>query len=178
MNAQDLNIKSFLDELYQQTGGDMAAQASMYDVGAAIGLEKAEAGSLAEELMVQGLVELKTLAGGIGITAEGLATLGVAASSPQSTDPLQGFGEGPVTDDKDRQLIDLLTTEVKNELAERKVDFELLEEIILDLKSIEVQLLSPKPKIAVFRELFRSLHGALSAAKIDNTASKLAAVIA
>ncbi len=178
MNGQDLNIKSFLDELYRQTGGDTVAQASMYDVGAAIGLEKSEAGSLAEELMVQGLVELKTLAGGIGITAEGLSTLGVTASSPQSTDPLQGFGEGPVTGDKDRQLIHQLTAEIKSKIVERQVDFELLEEIVLDLKTIEVQLLSPKPKIGVFQELFRSLHGALATAKIDDTASKLASIIA
>jgi aspartate racemase len=49
----------------------------MYEVGRSLGLGKVEAGALAEELMVAGLVELKTLAGAITITADGLRYLGL-----------------------------------------------------------------------------------------------------
>jgi hypothetical protein len=177
MNVDDLNNKSYLDELYRKTGGDTEAQVSMHDIGAAIGLDKAEAGSIAEELMVQGLVELRTRAGGIGITAEGLENLGVSVSPPKSADTLLNFGEGPVAGDADRQMINLFADEIKIEISGQQIDFDLLEEIVLDLKTIEVQLLSPRPKIAVLRELFRSLHGTLEAAKCDDSAAKLAGVI-
>lgn len=177
MNIDDLNIKSYLDELYRMTGGESEAQVSMHDIGTAIGLDKTEAGSIAEELMVQGLVELKTLAGGIGITAEGLENLGVSISPPTSSDTLLNFGKGPLADDADRQIINFFADEIKNEISGRKIDFDLLEEIVLDLKTIELQLLSPRPKIAVLRELLRSLHGALEAANCDNTAAKLVSII-
>ncbi len=78
MDSEDLKSKDYLEELYRQTGGDVEVQVSMYDVGAAIGLDKTEAGSLAEQLMVQGQTELRTLAGGISITPEGLAVLGIS----------------------------------------------------------------------------------------------------
>jgi len=36
--------------LYTQTQGDTAKQVSMYDIGASIGLEKTDAGTMAESL--------------------------------------------------------------------------------------------------------------------------------
>jgi hypothetical protein len=167
MHINDLNLKSYLDELYRQTAGNTEAQVSMYDLGAAIGLDKAEAGSVAEQLMVLGQVELRTLAGGISITPEGLAFLGIAV--PPATPAEYGFslGKGPVADENDRRTIHLLTQKIKDALSGHGVEYELLEEIILDLKTIDVQMLSPKPKIAVLREIMRSLHKAFAAADVD-----------
>ena len=105
MNPDDLPGKSFLDELYLRTKGDSAAQVSMYDVGATLGLSKAESGSLAESLMVEGLVELKTLAGGIGITSEGLAILGITAAAPVAAGQTPCFGSGPLATDSDLRMI-------------------------------------------------------------------------
>ena len=76
--------RDYLYELYTISEGDTNSEVSMYDVGAALGLEKADAGTIAEELMVEGWVELKTLAGGISITAEGLKALNVKDPSAGS----------------------------------------------------------------------------------------------
>lgn len=177
MDIDDLNLKSYLEELYRQTAGNTEAQVSMYDLGAAIGLDKAEAGSVAEQLMVQGQVELRTLAGGISITSEGLAFLGIAVPTAASTENGFSLGKGPVVNENDRRTIHLLTQEIKNGLSGLSVDYELLEEIILDLKTIDVQMLSPKPKIAVLREIMRSLHNAFAAADAGKVANLLKTVI-
>lgn len=176
MDLDELHGRNFLDELYRQTRGDTAVQVSMYEVGAALGLNKGEAGSLAESLIVDGLVELKTLAGGIGITDEGLASLGFAAPSGPAAGAAISLSSGPVATEQDRLTIADLIRQIKDALPGRSLAYEQLEEIVIDLKTVELHLLSPRPKVAVLRELCRSLHDALAAAGIE-TATVLKAVV-
>ena len=164
MDNDDLKNIGYLEELYRQTGGDIEVQVSMYDLGAAIGIDKAEAGSLAEQLMVQGQAELRTLAGGISITPEGLAALGISSPPEHSAENSLHLGDGPVADETDGHTVHLLTEEIKNEISVHSLDYNLLEEIVLDLKTIEVHMLSPRPKISVIREIFRSLQATLETA--------------
>ncbi len=177
MATEENKGKEYLDQLYRLTGGDIQAQVSMYEIGAAIGLEKSAAGSLAEELMVQGQAELRTLAGGISITVDGLSALGIAVATPQSAKSGFQLGQGPVADDNDRGTMQQIAEEIKKSITGLHLEYNLLEEIVLDLKTIEVQLLSPKPKIAVLREILRSLHAALAAAHVDKTAALLKSLI-
>ena len=177
MDFDEPNIKGFLEELYKQTGGDFEKQVSMYDVGAAVGLDKTEAGSLAEELIVQEQVELKTLAGGISMTTEGLAILGIPVPTSPSAESCFQLGEGPVAEEDDRRTVDLLLEEIKNEMSNLDLKYDLLEEIVLDLKTIEVYMLSPRPKIAVLRELFRSLQNAFESVDAVKVAGRLRAIV-
>jgi len=177
MDIDDHSLKSYLEELYRRTDGNTEAQVSMYDLGAAIGLDKTEAGSVAEQLMVQGQAELRTLAGGISITPEGLTSLGIAVPAAAMVKSGFSLGKGPVADENDRRTIHQLTQEIKDALVGLSVEYELLEEIILDLKTIDVQLLSPKPKIAVLREIMRSLHNALTTADAGKVTDLLNPVI-
>ncbi|MGB3212328.1 MAG: hypothetical protein WBB19_16620 [Desulforhopalus sp.] len=177
MDTDDLKIKGYLEELYRQTGGDNGVQVSMYDLGAAIGFEKSEAGSLAEQLMVAGHVELKTLSGGISITSEGLAALGISTASAHSAEGGYTLSDGPIADDSDRQTVHVLTEVIKKELPGQDLDFDLLEEIVLDLKTIEVHMLSQRPKTAVLREIFRSLHNVFETANVGRTAPLLKSIL-
>jgi hypothetical protein len=160
MSFDSLSIKTFLEELHRQSQGDLQFQASMYEIGASMGLAKGEAGSLAEELMVSGLVELRTLSGGISITGEGLAALGISAPPTASANVTQQFSAGPVADKADCEMLGDLIAIMKSNLCGLKMEYQQLEQIVIDLKAIEIQLLSPSPKVAVFRELLRSLHSA------------------
>jgi len=63
----------FLDELYRQTQGDPSIMVSMYEIGEALGLDRNASLRTAEDLLGTGLAEIKTLNGGIGITAQGAA---------------------------------------------------------------------------------------------------------
>ncbi|WP_457577315.1 hypothetical protein, partial [Desulfomarina sp.] len=150
-------IKPFLTELYNQTGGNMEQQVSMYDIGRAIGLDKAEAGATAEEIMIQGLAELKTLSGGIAITRQGLEELGITekTTNPEKTGLV--LGDGPTVEESEKKGIADLLNEIRLATAQGNMEYELLEEIIFDIKTLEIQLLSPRPKTAVIREILLAL---------------------
>ncbi len=147
---------AYLYELYTRTGGGLDAQVSMYDVGQALGMGRNEAGTMAESLYIQGLAELKTLSGGIGITREGLTVLDI--TKDDGPDASLSLGKGPVLDDQGRTAIDIILPEIKKNLADNKMAYPQIEEMILDIKTIEVQMLSPKPKTAIIREVLKSIY--------------------
>ncbi len=177
MDIDDLMIKGFLEQLYRQTGGDAENIVSMYDVGAVIGLGKSEAGNLAEQLIVQGQVELKTLSGGVSITADGLMVLGISAPLANSPESDLRLGNGPVVNDADRDNIDRIIQKIKEELSDQSLEYDLLEEIIIDLKTIEVYMLSPRPKVSVLLEIFRSLKDAFETVRSSKIATLLTTII-
>ena len=47
----------------------------MYDIGGLLGMDRDTASSMAQELMGQQLAEIRTLSGGIGISADGAARI-------------------------------------------------------------------------------------------------------
>lgn len=179
MDNNNITNTTYLAELYRQTKGDTEAKVSMVDVGSAIGFDETEAKTTAENLMILGLVELKTLSGGIGITTEGLEELGITpspASDHTSNENMQ-LGQEIVLDEKGRQVIENMLAELKIELASTKLEYPLLEENIIDIKTMEVQLLSPKPKIAIIREILRSLAATISRPDSSELSDKLATLL-
>lgn len=165
MNNDEMTSTSYLQELYNTTQGDPEVTVSMHDIGLAIGIEKAEAGRIAEELMVTGHIELKTLAGGISITDEGLASLGITPQSSKNESSLKLSAERIISDE-DRQVIDTILGNIKNGLAAQKYEYHVIEQIVLDIKVIELHLLSPSPKTDAILALFHSLADCF--AKNDN----------
>ncbi len=177
MESENMTAKNYLDEIYRQTDGNIDTQISMYDVGTSLGLEKGEASSIAQNLIVEGLVELQTLAGGISITLDGLKSLGITPSIPAVSDDTPVLGNGPVMNEGDSMVVTTLLGEVKKHLSSFTTDYPVLEEIIIDIKTIELQMLSPNPKNGVIRELLQSLHTALSSQKDSSIAQRLQATI-
>lgn len=57
MSSEDVQMNNYLQQLYQMSGGDVSAEVSMYEIGAALGLDKSEAGSVAEDLIIDGYAE-------------------------------------------------------------------------------------------------------------------------
>ncbi len=66
------NLPLFIVELYHRTLGDGSVKVSMFDIGESLGLDRKLTLRIAEELIGTGLAEIKTLSGGIGITADGV----------------------------------------------------------------------------------------------------------
>jgi hypothetical protein len=64
--------RQFLLQLYQQTKGDPTVQVSMYDLGEELGLDRKASSRVAEQLIALQLIEIVTLAGGIGISTDGV----------------------------------------------------------------------------------------------------------
>jgi len=178
MDSNDHYDTLYLNELYKQTEGNTETQVSMFDIGIAIGLEKIEASAAAENLMIQGMAELKTLSGGIGITDQGLEELGFANSgSADSTTVDLHLGTGPILDDSGRRAIETLLAEIKTETSRIQTDYDHLEECIIDIKTIEVQLLSANPKVGIIREVLRSLSATINSPDNKTLSNKLKALL-
>jgi hypothetical protein len=162
----------YLQQLFQSTEGQANAQVSMFEVGATIGMDKGQAGKIAEELIGNGYVEVKTLSGGIGITDQGIAAVRTDEAAPAAADDLT-INSGPVLNDTGRQAVETVLSELRTQVAAANFDYERIEELVMDIKTIEVQLLSPKPKTAIIREVLMSLRSALEMAGEKQIASRL-----
>lgn len=167
----------FLLELYNQTEGDTDRQVSMHDIGAAIGMEKADASTLAEDLIMDMLVELKTLSGGIGITAKGLEKLQQLGMVRSSATTAYRLSREKVATADDLDAIHTIIKEIQLSIPQADSEFENLEELIIDLKTLEVQLLSPRPKTSVVREILRSLYDCMNRQKPIPVAEQISVIL-
>lgn len=179
MDPNGTDDQSYLAELYNLTAGDLNAQVSMYDVGAALNLDKEVAGKLAEDLIGNGLVEVKTLSGGIGITALGIEQVQAAGLAGGVATGTLSLGDGSVLETEGKEAVATVLHDIKSALGQQTAPYDRLEEIVIDIKTLEVQLLSPSPKTAIVREVLRSMGQSLGSAgcaelshTIDNMISR------
>ncbi len=176
MKIDSPESRAFLFELYTMTGGDEAMQVSMHDVGERLGLEKSQSGTMAENLFIQGLAELKTLSGGIGITRQGLKVLDIKPP-PKPGDEFLELGAGPVLKEKNMEAVEKIMLETKDAIASSTIQYPEIEEMVIDIKTMDVQMLSPQPKTQIIREILRSIHSRVSANGPEPLAGKLEALI-
>lgn len=158
----DEDGQQFLIQLFEQTRGDTSAQVSMYDVGKDIGLDRDTSSRVAEGLIGLQLVEILTLSGGIGISTEGAdevkRLMGGTALTGESPHKLT---DQPIMDPISAQLVEQAVGELKSKAGNWGLDFAGLSELMADLKTIDAQLSSSRPKTAIIRECLRSLKETL-----------------
>ena len=115
MNSKEIDKigQQFLLQLYEQTKGDSTVQVSMYDIGDQMGLERDVASTVAQELMASMLVEIRTLSGGIGLSADGSQMaqelIGPAASG---ADELAKLDDAPVLTTAGRQAVEQIASDL------------------------------------------------------------------
>ena len=176
--TMDETGRSFLTQLFEQTQGDVSAQVSMYDIGESIGLDRTTASKTAEELIGLEMIEIRTLSGGIGITDAGVSEVkGLnAADTDQISDGLT-LGSDPVLGDSIKEAVDQLVTTLKNDTGQLGLAFDQLTEYMADIKTIESQLTSSRPKTAIIRECFRSLQELLAATDAADSTARVKALL-
>ena len=178
MDRDAPEVKRYLTELCEKTQGDTGAQVSMFDVGEAIGLDKTDAGMMAEELIVEGLVELRSLSGGISITVQGLEMIqGTAGGAALKGKGLQ-LGSEPVLGEQGRQAVEIIIRDIRGAFVSDKIPLGQMEEIVIDIKTIEIQMLSPRPKTDVIRAVFLSLQAGLTGLGFGKLATEVDSLIA
>ena len=128
----------------------------MYTMGETVGLDREDSARAAEDLIAKGLVEIRTLAGGIGLSEEG-ASLLAETDEGHAADRL---GTASPLSPPQHEMVERTLTRLKTDLGERGLPFETLSEMIADIRSIEAQLASPKAKTAIIRACFDSLRDA------------------
>ncbi len=176
MDQEATQENFFLSELYAATNGDPDSQISMYDIGERLGLEKNLAGETAQALCIKGFAELKTLSGGIGITILGLKELNMAPAPDNALSALT-LGKGPVLDEESLSIVNHMADEIKKTVGTGGQSYPKMEEIIIDMKTIEVQLLSPRPKTDIIREIFRSLFHTVKDGENNELTARLGTLI-
>jgi len=153
--------RQFLKQLFEQTAGQSSRQASMYDIGAALGWNRDAASRAAQDLMAAGLVEIRTLSGGIGISADGVAVVQSALGAGNREAARARLGSSRIMDPAACQAVERVCDDIKAQAGSLGLDFDTLAELMADLKTIAEQLGSSRPKTALVREGLRSLEGVL-----------------
>ena len=164
MNELDESGQQYLLQLFEQTNGDTGAQVSMYDVGEVLGMDHDTSGRVAETLIGLQLVEIRTLSGGIGISAEGAAEVKNLMGGAVSTGEIPGqLSDQPIMDAQSCQAVQRTADALKAQTGNLGLDFDGLSELMADLKTIDAQLGSSQPKTAILRECLRSIKEILEA---------------
>jgi hypothetical protein len=179
MTFENETQKAFLLELYRSSDGAAGVQRSMHTVGAAIGLDKEHAGKTAEDLIGKGWVEIKTLSGGIGLTAEGIETAQQeGAGGGSGAGPLPKLGQALLLAESERAAVEQMLAGIRQSISGLKAEYAQLEEMVLDVKTAEVHLLSPRAKTAVIREVLRALQPVLAQTGAKQAADRIGRMIA
>jgi hypothetical protein len=180
MTASDLDETSrqFLIQLFEQTRGDSSAQVSMYDIGAVLGLERGAASKVAEELIGLQLIEIRTLSGGIAISSDG-SEIVQKFNSPGAADDskVAKLGDDRILDAAGCRAVENLGFDIKQQIASLGFDSDTRAELMADLRTIEAQLDSSRPKTAIFRECFRSIQQAFKNRKNNDLVGRVQAFI-
>ena len=171
--------RQFLIQLFEQTKGDGSIQVSMYAIGEQLELDRDSASKVAQELIGCQLVEIRTLSGGIGISADGSARVkdlvGPLASGNSAFTKLD---DEPVLDAGGQQAVGQVVSELKNQTGSLGLDFDTLSELMADLKTMQAQLDSSRPKTAIIRECLRSVLGVVKKAQSGQIVDRLRKLVA
>ncbi|MGD9058432.1 MAG: hypothetical protein PVF38_19970 [Desulfobacterales bacterium] len=160
----DESGQQYLIQLFEQTNGDTGAQVSMYDVGEVLGMDHDTSGQVAETLIGLQLAEIRTLSGGIGISAEGAAEVkGLMGDAPPAGETPGRLSDLPIMDANGCQAVEQVADALKSQTGNLRLDFDGLSELMADLKTIDAQLGSSRPKTAIIRESLRSIKAILEA---------------
>ena len=164
MGIGELNdeTRQFMIQLFEETHGDPSEQASMYDLGVKLGLDRNAASQVAEELMGLQLVEIRTLSGGIGMSAAGCELMqDLLGPTDVTGGTATKLGDELLLTPIGLEAVKEIVSDIKRDTGSLGLDFDSLTELMADLKSIDAQLESPRPKTAIVRECFISISGVL-----------------
>jgi hypothetical protein len=174
LNDVDETARQFLFQVFQQTNGDTAVQVSMYDIGEALGLDRDAALKVAEGLIGLQMVEIRTLSGGIGISAGGVAEIQqLFGDRIAPDDQFIRLGDEPILDQIRCQAVEELIAGFKARVGNLGLDFDRLTEFMADVKTIDAQLESSRPKAAIIRECLQSLKSVLEKSSENESLAKI-----
>lgn len=160
--------KKFLLHIFKQADGDVSASVSMYDIGSDMGIEKDQASSITQFLVGEGLLELVSLSGLVCLTEQGITELVASGMINTSDDKTVVFIKDTYILDKHvHQAVELLVAQIKCFVSHEGMDYELLEELLADIKTIDVQLLSPRPKTAIIKLCMGSIELVIEKTKAE-----------
>ena len=158
----DEKTRAYLKRLVERTDGDSNRQVSMYDIGTEMDLDRNESRQIAERLMAEAFVEIRSLSGAIGITRLGLDAADELVRD--ATVSRETLCSAAIMDETSVKLVEKTTSEIKSRCGNIGLEFDAVTEVIADLKSIDAQLFSPKPRTVIVREALSAIREILESA--------------
>ena len=153
----------FLQQLYHHTDGNVTAQVSMYEIGEALNLDRDASSQVAQTLIGLDLAEIKTLSGGIGISPDGIALIeGDGAGDEAGTGTGSRLSGEPVLSPADLESVEQLVGYLKEEAGGLGLSFDRLAELVADLRTIDAQLTSSRPKADIVRGCLKSIEALMA----------------
>jgi len=124
------------------------------------------------------LAEIKTLAGRIGITADGLSEV-MKNDAYKKIAGAGAFclGDAPLIDNAGQKSVEQVISSIKTKAGSLGLDYDTLEELLADLKTIDVQLTSSRPKTKIIRECFQSIIDVLQKVDADELVNQVKGLI-
>jgi hypothetical protein len=150
--------REFLLQLYEQTAGEPERQVSMYAVGERLGMDREAASQAAQALIGLELAQIRTLSGGIGISPEGAEAVREATGASGGLTALPQLGDARVLEPAPCRTVEQVVDGLKSQAGSLGLDDDTLSELMADLKSMTVQLDSPRPKTAIIRACLCSVE--------------------
>jgi hypothetical protein len=150
----------FLTRIFELSAGDQSIQVSMYDIGAELGLDRDLAARTAEELIGSGLVEIRTLSGGIGMTASGITEVEKFRAGSSAGGAV--LNNNLILSLAVRPTLEELLKDIKQTAGQWRLDAENASELFSDLQTLDAQLTSPRPKTGIIRETLLSLEAVMA----------------
>ena len=160
VNTDDVDMigRQFLIQLFEQTKGDTGVQVSMYDIGDKLGMDRDSSASVAQELIGSMLVEIRTLSGGIGISEDGSQMAKeLIGPTPSTGDTSIKLDDTPILNTSGSEAVEQIGSEIKNLAGKLGLDFDTLNELMADLKTIDAQMGSSRPKTAIIKACLGSI---------------------
>jgi hypothetical protein len=162
----------FLIALYEATDGERLARVNSREVGATIGLSAEDSDSVASWLTGETLAEWRTLGGGIGITQYGI---GKAEEFLEAREEQAAAAAGDIvglTVSEHRDL-ERIIDGVRRVLDDDDLPLEEEDkaELDADLRTLEAQNRSPKPKRPIVKIALGGVLTVLGAIALDVTAN-------
>ena len=170
--------RDYLQQLYDRVGGDTSAQVSMYDVGEALDLDREKSSQVAQTLIGLDLAEIKTLSGGIGISPDGISLVeGAGGGSGDAADVATRLSNEHVMSQADLEATERITTYLKKEAGGLGLNYDDLTELVADLRTIDAQLTSSRPKTGIVRCCLKSIEAVMAVLGHKEAGERLHALI-
>jgi len=172
----------FLQKMYDTTDGNSAHIVDMWEVGTELGLDREKTRNLVGYLRDEGLLEAKTLGGGISITHAGIIEIEYSLTNPDyPTDHflpinlihIENMNNSAIQQgsnysiqninfnvDKSSDLKKIIN-EVEGIKEQLTLDRLVLEELVSEIDTLKSQVKSPKPKNIIVTESLKTIRGIL-----------------
>lgn len=149
--------RDLLTAIHDQAGGDPTVQVSMYEAGRTLGWETDRIERVAQDLMADGLLEFKTLSGGVAVTADGIEQLHPGGSGGAGL----RLGPGPQLDEAERAAVEAAANGVKGAFPGLALSHDAAAALVAHLRSLDAQIGAPHPHTGIVRACLTAIREAL-----------------